>query len=639
MVGAMDLKGKKLLVCDCNGTMVLDGKALARACGHDHLEVNTLLCRSQLANFEAAVKEGKPVIVACTQEAPLFAEARAEADVDTEIRFANIREHAGWSDEGARAIPKIAALLAEAALDLPATPAMSVKCAGMTLIYGRDGTAIDAARQIADRLDCTVLLSKPGNILPPRLADIPIFKGTVVSAAGHLGEFEVVVDDYAAVIPSSRGALRFEVASNGAVSNCDLILDLTGGAPLFPAHETRDGYLRADPNDPVAVQKALFEIVEMVGEFEKPLYVDYNEAICTHSRGNKLGCTRCLDVCPTGAIASAGDHVAIDAHVCAGCGNCASVCPTGAATYAMPTPEVMTERLRTVLSAYSRAGGHTPVLLVHDGDGEEMLSVLARQGRGLPAHVIPFRVNALGQVGFDFFAAALAYGAAQVRLLAEPHQPDDLAAQIRLANTMMSGLGYGEGRVSVIDDADADAVEATLYGVKPPEAPERGSFLPVGGKRSRTLLALRHLQGVAPEPVDVVPLSAGASFGTLAIDVEGCTLCLSCVPACPVGALADSPDRPMLRFIEDACVQCGLCKAVCPENVITLQPQLNFAAVAATPVMIKEEEPAPRIREVARPILRSIDAYRGERELQAVRAALKAAHIAGPDEGPRKLDS
>ena len=45
----------------------------------------------------------------------------------------------------------------------------------------------------------------------------------------------------------------------------------------------------------------------------------------------------------------------------------------------------------------------------------------------------------------------------------------------------------------------------------------------------------------------------------------------SCVSACPTGALSDDPERPLLRFAEDACVQCGLCKATCPEKVITPQ--------------------------------------------------------------------
>jgi ferredoxin len=47
---------------------------------------------------------------------------------------------------------------------------------------------------------------------------------------------------------------------------------------------------------------------------------------------------------------------------------------------------------------------------------------------------------------------------------------------------------------------------------------------------------------------------------------SGCTLCLSCVSACPTGALLDDPDRPALKFVEDACVQCGLCKATCPRR-------------------------------------------------------------------------
>lgn len=107
----MDVNGKRLLVCDCNGTMPLDGEALARACAGGRnavgdIEIHTLLCRTQLAKFEAALGGEHAVVVACTQEAPLFAEARAEAGVDTDICFVNIREHAGWSIDGARATPK-----------------------------------------------------------------------------------------------------------------------------------------------------------------------------------------------------------------------------------------------------------------------------------------------------------------------------------------------------------------------------------------------------------------------------------------------------------------------------------------------------------------------------------------------------
>jgi ferredoxin len=91
--------------------------------------------------------------------------------------------------------------------------------------------------------------------------------------------------------------------------------------------------------------------------------------------------------------------------------------------------------------------------------------------------------------------------------------------------------------------------------------------------------------------VDIVPLPERAPFGAVEIDTAGCTLCLACVSACPTGALSDDPERPTLRFIEDACVQCGLCRATCPEKVISLKPQLDFRASMASARILKEEEP------------------------------------------------
>ena len=70
-----------------------------------------------------------------------------------------------------------------------------------------------------------------------------------------------------------------------------------------------------------------------------------------------VGCRRCLDLCPTGAITPAGDHVAIDAQICAGCGQCAAVCPTGAASYALPPADALMRKLRTLLTTYREAGG------------------------------------------------------------------------------------------------------------------------------------------------------------------------------------------------------------------------------------------------------------------------------------------
>jgi ferredoxin len=151
--------------------------------------------------------------------------------------------------------------------------------------------------------------------------------------------------------------------------------------------------------------------------------------------------------------------------------------------------------------------------------------------------------------------------------------------------------------VAAIATDDPDALGAALRAIAPmPPAPRPAAFVPAGAKRDVLRVALRELHGAAPAPVDVVALPERAPFGAIEIDVAGCTLCLACVSACPTGALGDDPERPTLRFSEDACVQCGLCKATCPEKVITLVPQIDFRAATASARVLKEEEPFCCIR-------------------------------------------
>src|SRR5262249_28981309 len=146
-----------------------------------------------------------------------------------------------------------------------------------------------------------------------------------------------------------------------------------------------------------------------------------------HSRSRKIGCTRCLDLCPTGAITPAGDHVAIDPAVCAGCGQCAAACPTGAAEYALLPADALPAKLRAILSTYLRAGGASPVLLIHDEEhGAPMIDVAARFSEGLPANVIPVPVNVVTQLGLEAIAAAFAYGAAGLYVLTRAKPKHDL---------------------------------------------------------------------------------------------------------------------------------------------------------------------------------------------------------------------
>ena len=593
----MGLESKRILICNCEGTMDLDGAKLSEALSlAAPLEVHHALCREELDRVAAAAREaGESLVIACTQEGVTFSERLAADGIETTPRLTNIRERAGWSDEGGDALAKIAALLDEATLDLSDVPTVAMESQGICLVYGGGERAVEVARQLASRLSVSLLLTDTEGVLPLGAMELMVSRGVIAGAAGHLGNFEVFVNGFAPLRPSSRDTLSFDLARDGAASRCDVILDISGRAPIFPAHEKRDGYLRADPDDPVAVQKALFSAVDLVGEFEKPRYVTFSEDLCAHSRSKITGCTRCLDVCPASAIQSDGDVVAIDPYICGGCGACNSVCPTGAAAYTYPPNEELLSRLRVLLARFAVAGGGAPVVLFHDrGHGWPLIEAMARFGPGLPASLLPVEVNEVTQLGLDVFLSTLAYGAERLVIIASPRKKDEfagLAEQIGYCEAIMSGLGYESGLVTLLSEDDPDLVGAALYEKREIAPRTAGDFLPQAGKRANLHLAASHLRKEAPNQIDLLPLAPGAPFGAVAVDTQGCTLCLACVSACPTGALGDNPDLPQLSFQEEACIQCGLCRNTCPEGVIALEPRFNFSSEVKDRSVLYEEEP------------------------------------------------
>ncbi|MDX2288281.1 MAG: 4Fe-4S dicluster domain-containing protein [Hyphomicrobiaceae bacterium] len=592
----------RVLVCSCQKTMSIDPASLGAALdGTAGLTLHTELCRSDLPAFETALAAGERMVVACTQEAPLFLEVAAEREAQTPpIAFANIRETAGWSRAGGAALPKMAALLAEASYEAVPAGTVTLESKGQCLVYGAGQQALDVANSLAERLSVTVVLADAADALPPAVVRTPIYSGRIRGVRGALGAFEVSVDGYAPVLPSSRSRFDFAMARDGAKTRCDLILDISGLPALVSGHGRRDGYISADPKNPAAVAKAMFEIVDLVGTFEKPRYVAFEPALCAHSRSAKVGCRNCLDACPLGAISPSGDHVAVDAAICGGCGTCASVCPTGAVSYTLPRRADVIGRIAVLLNAYKAARGQRPVLLAHDDThGRDLIAAIARHGRGLPANVIPLKLNSTLALSHETLGAALALGAERVVVLAPPQRPDELAgilAQAGLVSAISGGLGYGDDRVMVLAEADPDVVEHVLHDLSPLPVLTAHTLGPSSGKRETGRTVFAKLHETSPAPVDLLQLPAGAPFGQVTVDTTGCTLCLACVGACPMNALSDNPDRPELSFTEAACVQCGICVATCPEKVMRLDPRYDFTTAALAPRVLKTEDPFNCIR-------------------------------------------
>ena len=588
----MNSQKRTLILCKCDSSMKLDSQMAKESVDAEQVIETDYLCTKNVQVAEKILSAGKPTIIACQQQAAFFEELCNEIAVegksDPKLTTTDIRDRAGWTDD-ISAYAKQAALLSEVKLTSPLTPFKEITSEGVCLILGNDENTLDVASKLKDELAVTVLMSRDIGELSPR-GEVNICNGKLKTVTGSLGNFKVLVTEYSELNLHGRGSVSFGEKRKEASSECDIIIDLRGENPLFPSSEKRDGYLRRDPKDRVGLESVVLEAINLKGEFEKPVYVRFEEAKCAHSRASRSGCSRCLDICPTNAISSNGDSVAIDPYICAGCGSCSAVCPSGAANYDDPPFTFNLQRitnLRSVFKKYDRQV--EPRILFVDKDfGMELITLSARFGRGLPADLIPFDIPNIELISHAEILAALASGFSEVMILTkEVPTFSSLKLQINICMSILAHCGpESQNRLRLIETMDIETFENEIYSKNHSKKIVEPVLL-LGEKREITRTAVK---AMIPSE-DAIELPETSPYGEILVNTDKCTLCLACVSLCPTNALEDNADRPELNFTETACIQCGICSSTCPEQAITLRPRLNLNNEALSQKVLNTEEP------------------------------------------------
>ena len=299
--------------------------------------------------------------------------------------------------------------------------------------------------------------------------------------------------------------------------------------------------------------------------------LSYDNSICQFFGRKRVACAKCVEACPQDAL-KAGEYVIeLDPELCNDCGDCVSICPSGALGMKIESRQPIGERL-------AECDGSVLVICERETWRERVEPDLAVEGK-IPPGVEPVPVERIGVLSEVDFAEAVMASRKAVAVLAlgEADQDRPFVEAARLVGEISACL-FSSRMVRVFTDPEtfrsgiAELAESSETMIpSPPPGPEDE------GKREalrRVLKAwLDSRGGEHDEPVVI----SHPAYAAVACDGKKCTLCAACANQCKVRSLrVEKDENRVLYHTPIACLDCGVCVALCPEEALSSEPGLRL---------------------------------------------------------------
>lgn len=277
---------------------------------------------------------------------------------------------------------------------------------------------------------------------------------------------------------------------------------------------------------------------------------------CLRVRFSGSSCSRCVNICPHGAIDLSGG-LSIDSGRCRGCLLCTAVCPVGAleqcADFSVSLSSLARVSDPTVGCARSQAAVNLRVPCLGGLAIEHLLALLQSPARSITLardacdncpnrSMIPHlqaRLDMLAHVGLSLVTERIRLAATTSEISCQ----EESVSRRSFFSSLRRGLL--KSAQEVIAPTTAETERHSRYGEK--RVPARQQLLTVIRSAADSTLITR---------IDALS-AATISFGPT------CSCCQGCVAICPTGALVTAEMDRVPAADPQQCTVCGLCVEFC----------------------------------------------------------------------------